>query len=261
MPGGCCSKGTDSDAELRARNAPTRPPPTAPPPDTSGKDAGEGGLGAKPPKPPKDFTDDAGIDAVRAPKVGPAGAGGLGDDAGNKSAGNKGADAKSGGNADGDGDNGDDDEDDDDLPMIIDAVIEEEEDEEPDGLAQWVNFCWIAFLLLAIVALVCLYLFLFLGREENGVVVVTGIVAPPIVNRTGACLSSPCQNFGACFASPERPSKYICTCRSGYSGRDCSLKDPCSAPVDPCKPTGLCLKDDEKETYTCVQRKPVQGPK
>jgi len=148
----------------------------------------------------------------------------------------------------------DDDDDDDDLPMVIEAAIIDEDEGDDDQAIDERTWYWracLCLLLLLILTVFCALLFYIFMGGDDGVVVVTSFIAPAVLPPTGACLSNPCLNYGACFASPTRPSKFVCTCRTGFSGKDCSKPDPC-ATDDPCKPNGKCVKDDEHESYSCI---------
>ena len=50
----------------------------------------------------------------------------------------------------------------------------------------------------------------------------TGIVGDNICEQS-ACLPNPCQNGGRCQLNEESAGGYECSCRSGYTGEDCSL--------------------------------------
>jgi len=253
MPG-CCSKGTDSDLELRARNAPTKPPekrapPPIPPPPPSGTNATADAPAPTSDKGTKDGND--GSDGLGAGgKGGGGGGGGVGGGAGKLViSGNKTAENNDEG-------------DDDDLPLIIEAVVEEPDDRQESAAQRAFNgwpLCLLCFLLCGIVAFLYLGLVFFLGNDASKVKVVKEtILLPAVLHPMGVCLSNPCRNMGACFASPDHPSKYICTCRTGFSGKNCSLPDPCGA-MDPCKPRGKCLKDDVMETFSCFCYKGWKG--
>jgi len=252
MPG-CCSKGTDSDLELRARNAPTKPPekrapPPIPPPPPSGTNATADAPAPTSDKGTKDGND--GSDGLGAGGKGGGGGGGVGGGAGKLGiSGNKTAENNDEG-------------DDDDLPLIIEAVVEEPDDRQESAAQRAFNgwpLCLLCFLLCGIVAFLYLGLVFFLGNDASKVKVVKEtILLPAVLHPMGVCLSNPCRNMGACFASPDHPSKYICTCRTGFSGKNCSLSDPCGA-MDPCKPRGKCLKDDVMETFSCFCYKGWKG--
>jgi len=256
MPG-CCSKGTGSDLELRARNAPTRRPPATPPPPSNDNQKAEGapdpnqlGSSGDKNKSRKSNVDGGG--------EGEGGEGGRGppfwktEDLGKTRS--DGKDLAS--HRDGD-------DDDDDLPLIIDAVVEEEVDErEEANSANRLRFmlCLILFLIFTIVTVIVLAFVYFLETEKDSAgVLVTKIVLPPAaLHPYGPCLSNPCQNYGACFAAPDRPSNYSCTCRTGFSGQNCAKPDPCG-PTDPCIPHGKCLKDDVNDSFTCFCNKGWKG--
>lgn len=258
MPG-CCTKGTNSDDELRARNAPRAPPPQRPKVDNGGAGSGAGGgaLGANFPQDStnagKKKEDDDGDNDARKRELGKGG--GNEKDAGNAA-----------GNAGNTTAHNDDDDDDDDLPMIIEAKVEEvesdvDDDEAAERYDAGCKICLTLFALLVTLVFLILFFLVFLRNEADKapiVVVAPAIVPPYVLQPSGACISNPCLNFGACFAAPDHPSKYICTCRTGFSGQDCSKDDPCG-PNDPCKPRGKCIKDDEEESFTCLCPKGFKG--
>jgi len=248
----CCTKQVNSDLELRARNAPTAPrlpPPTPPKPPpkqpaattsplpTAQGDDGDADDARKDIDDGKNKEDAALL--IGAPLVTKDGV----------------ADGKE---KDGDGKNkendDDGDDDDDDLPMVIEAAIIDEDEGDDDQAIDARTWYWracLGLLLLLILSVFCALLFYIFMAGDDGVAVVTTFIAPAVLPPTGACLSNPCLNYGACFASPTRPSKFVCTCRTGFSGKDCSKPDPCKRD-DPCKSKGKCVKDDEHESYSCI---------
>ena len=36
------------------------------------------------------------------------------------------------------------------------------------------------------------------------------------------CISAPCKNGGVCKAKKENEKEYVCTCKGGYTGIDCT---------------------------------------
>ena len=66
------------------------------------------------------------------------------------------------------------------------------------------------------------------------------------------CLSAPCQNEGACTASPIKSllplDAYECLCADGYTGRNCDI-DVFDCGSNPCQNGGTC--EDLVGTYSC----------
>ena len=54
------------------------------------------------------------------------------------------------------------------------------------------------------------------------------------------CEPNPCLNGGKCKQDMTVDEGYTCSCRSGYFGPDCSMKDVCTLEV-PCMNGGSCV--------------------
>ena len=98
---------------------------------------------------------------------------------------------------------------------------------------------------------------------------VTGVDGDNICEQT-ACLPNPCQNDGTCQLNDEAIGGYVCQCKEGYTGTDCTLD------VDECLESELCthctcldigrvhprkiLRDVYREgSYCCMIKHPHQS--
>ena len=52
-------------------------------------------------------------------------------------------------------------------------------------------------------------------------VMVTGVDGVNVCEES-VCLPNPCQNGGTCRLNDNATGGYVCTCRDGYTGQDCS---------------------------------------
>jgi len=237
--GGCCSKGEDSDEDLRRKNPPTEPPPQnqsrnpaseseaklSSTPTTVADETKSRNPDEDEPEEKQEVQDDNIYAVEEEPE-------GLANESDNKDEGDK-----------------------DDAPMIIQATIREdtentENTENTRTFDSWVTLCLIVFLILTVIGLLCYFMYLIFAPRTA--TTLAFVAYDSGVKPNGACVSSPCKNFGACFSPPGRPYDFVCTCRDGFSGPDCGKIDPCMEEGNiMCAPNGKCVKDDENGSHTC----------
>jgi hypothetical protein len=72
-------------------------------------------------------------------------------------------------------------------------------------------------------------------------------------NTTNPCLKNPCKNSGSCKIISS--SEYECSCKKGFRGKTCGLKDYCVS--SPCKNGASC--DSSGSDYSCECKKGYRG--